>query len=193
MRRENLDNITALLRIGDEKSVYQPYPGGQAAEPQQKEPPASLRIAVWFMYGGAALSLIRVIVDLLTEGTTRNALRVTLQNGARSGPALTTSQLNAAITTALALALIISVFSVGVWLFIARASRNGSGWARITGTVLFVVDTLALLVGPAGIGVGGAGSAVAKVFGSIVWVAGLGAVMFLWRKDSTAFFRAQRT
>jgi hypothetical protein len=172
-------------------SVNQPYPGGRAIEPERPPVPTSLRIAVWFMYAGAALSLIRVIVDLVTEGTTRSAMRISLRNAAHPGSVPTASQINAVITTTLALAIIIGIFSIGVWFFVARGSQGGHRWARIIGTVLFAVDTVAVLIGPPDIGAGGTGAALARVFATVIWVAGLGAVVFLWRKDSGAFFRAQ--
>jgi hypothetical protein len=171
--------------------VQQPYPGGRPAEPARPPVPASLRIAVWLMYAGAALSLIRVVVDLVTESATRSAMRISLRNAAHPGSVPTASQIDAVITTTLALAIIIGIFSIGVWVFVARGTQGGHRWARIAGTVLFAVDTVAVLIGPPDIGAGGTGAALARIFASVIWVAGLGAVVCLWRKDSGAFFRAQ--
>ncbi|HEY2286815.1 MAG TPA: hypothetical protein VGH88_13835, partial [Streptosporangiaceae bacterium] len=140
----------------------------------------------------AALSLARVIVVFVTEGTTRSAMRIALRTGVRPGTAApTASQINSVITTTLALAIIVGIFSIGVWIFIARASLRGLRWARIAGTVLFVLDTVVVLIGPPGLGAGATGAAAARVASSIVWLAALGATAFLWRKGSSAFFRAE--
>jgi hypothetical protein len=162
---------------------------GLVAGTQQEPVPAPLRTAVWFMYAGAALSLVRVIVVLVTEGTTRTAMRVALRTGVRAGTAPpTASQINSVITTTLALAIIVGIFSIGVWIFIARASLRGLRWARIAGTVLFVLDTVLVLIGPAGLGAGATGAAPVRAMASIIWLAALGATVFLWRKGSSVFF-----
>jgi hypothetical protein len=63
--------------------------------------------------------------------------------------------------------------------------RRSHNWARITGTVLFGLDTLETLGGLA------APLAVAsKLWALVPWLAGLTAVMFLWRRDSSAYFKA---
>jgi hypothetical protein len=162
---------------------------GLVAGTQLEPVPAPLRTAVWFMYAGAALSLVRVIVVIVTEGTTRSAMRIALRTSAR--PGTTASQINSVITTTLALAIIVGIFSIGVWIFIARASLRGLRWARIAGTVLFVLDTVLVLIGPPGLGAGATGAAAARAMASIVWLAALGATAFLWRKGSSAYFRGE--
>jgi hypothetical protein len=72
-----------------------------------------------------------------------------------------------------------------VWIFLARACQSGKNWARITGTVLFAIATLDTVVGLTAPLAG-----LVKIWGVIVWLVALTAIVFLWRRESTAFFKA---
>jgi hypothetical protein len=67
----------------------------------------------------------------------------------------------------------------------AQSCKNGKNWARITGTVLFAIGTLDTF---AGLGAPIAGPV--KIWAILVWLVGLAAVVFLWRRTSSAFFKA---
>ena len=185
-----------LERLGEPARIVQaaaePFPGG-APESWRAPVPVSVRNAVRLMYLGAAVSLATVIVDLATEGATRSAMLSALKAGIRkSGGVLpTASQFNSGVTDTLALVSVLGLIGVGLWIFVARGSRNGRDWARATASVLFGLDTLAALIGPPDMGVRGPEADVARIFAGIVWLIGLTAVAFLWRKDSGAFFRAR--
>jgi hypothetical protein len=76
------------------------------------------------------------------------------------------------------------VIAAVVWIVLARACQRGHNWARITGTVLFAlatVDTFIGLTTPI--------AAVVRIWAVVTWLAGLAAVVFLWRRDSSAYFR----
>jgi hypothetical protein len=166
--------------------MYQPYPGG-AQLPGTKRPPApaSVRSAVGVMYAGAALSLIRVIADIAT----RSSLKADIEKNGSHGPIpLTASQVNSVVTASIVMAVAVGLISVGLWIFVARASKDGQNWARVTGSVLFGLDTLASLAGPSGLAINGPQPTVAKLFTALVWLAGLGAVVLLWQRGSRAFF-----
>jgi hypothetical protein len=80
------------------------------------------------------------------------------------------------------------VLGAALWIFIALACRRGRNWARITGTVLFglaTLDVLGNLSAPQAVA--------AKVFGAVVWLPGLAAVVLLWRGPSSAFFHGQQS
>jgi hypothetical protein len=165
--------------------MYQPYPGEAQLPGEQRPPaPAPVRRAVMVMYAGAAASLLRAIADLVTRTELKNFV------AARSRAAavhLNASQISAATNVALAVAVVVGVISIGLWIFIARAAGKGSKAARITGTVLFGLDTLSLLVAPPDVGV--SGPVLPKIFTGIVWLAGLVVVILLWQRRSRAFFR----
>jgi hypothetical protein len=159
--------------------MYQPYPGG-AQMPEVSRPPVpkSVQNAVKFMYVGAALSLIGIAVDLATPNATKRAIE-------KRSPRLTISQVNSREHALLIVAIVIGLIAAGVWFWLARSSLRGKNWARITGTVLFALYTIDNLVS---LGLSTAG--LVHLYGLLGWLIGLGAVVFLWRRDSTAFFKA---
>jgi uncharacterized membrane protein len=187
-----------LERLGDPAYIVaaavDPFPGGQPGSARPPVP-ASVRKAVRLMYLGAAVSLITLIVNLATENITRSALLTALRTGTRpAGVALpTASQFNSGFYATLALVSVLELIGVGLWILVARGSGNGRDWARTTASVLFGLDTLALLIGPPDMGIRGPEATVTRIFVGIVWLIGLTAVVFLWRKDSSAFLKARRS
>jgi uncharacterized membrane protein len=187
-----------LQRLGDPARIVQaaaePFPGGQ---PESRPPPvpASVRNAVRLMYLGAAVSLIKVIVDLATYRTTKSAMLTALKISIRkSGGVLpTATQFDSGFAATLALVCVLGVIGAGLWIFVARGSKNGKDWARTTASVLFGLNTLALLIGPPDMGIRGPEATVTRIFAGIVWLIGLTAIVCLWRKDSSAFFKARHS
>jgi hypothetical protein len=85
-----------------------------------------------------------------------------------------------------ALTVVLSVIEIALWLGIARACRAGRSWARVTGTVLFGLHTLGFL----GVLVNShPGLGLTKVLTTLSWLIACGAVVFLWQRPSSAFFR----
>jgi hypothetical protein len=159
--------------------MYQPYPGSETQLPPAQRPPApaSVVIAVRAMYAGAAASLLGIVVDLLTVGATKTAI-------ARHSPHLTASQVDSTQHALIAGFVAGGVIAAVVWVVLARSCQHGRGWARITGTVLFglaTVDTLVGLTTPVALA--------ARLWALVVWLAGLAAVVFLWRRASRTYFR----
>lgn len=159
--------------------MYQSYPtSGQSQGPQQRPPaPNSVQTAVKLMYAGAALSLIELVVGLVTIGSVRRAIQ-------KAYPHYTSAQVHRLEVADVVVAIVAGVIAIGLWLWMARASSGGHNWARITGTVFFGLNTLFLLAGLARPHVG-----VGLVFSILVWLAGLGAVIMLWRRESGDYFR----
>jgi hypothetical protein len=162
--------------------MYQPYPtsGEQPPEPQRPPIPNSVQNAVKFMYAGAALSLIELVVGLVTIGSLKTAIE---QAGQRAGKHYTTSQIHTLEVTSVIFAVIVGVIAIGLWLWMARANQAGRSWARITGTVFFGLNTLFLFLSLAR-----PHASVGLIFNLLVWLAGLGAVIMLWRKESAPYF-----
>ncbi len=169
--------------------MYQPYPGGADTPPVQRPPaPAPVRAAVVVMYAGAAVSVVKVIADLAT----RASLKADVQNAPHGAVPVTASQVNAAVTASIAASVVLGLVSVGLWILNARGSAGGQKWAQVTGTVLFGLDTLALLAGPLGFGLTANQPVVDRLCTALVWLAGLGAVVLLWQRGSRAFFSGRR-
>ena len=162
--------------------MYQPYPtsGAQPPEPVRPEPPIPVLNAVKLMYAGAAVSAVSLIISLVSIGGTKDAIR-------KARPSLTATQVNQLNTFIIALAVVSGVVGVALWLWMARKNGQGKNWARILSTVLFGLATLDMF------GVFSQPKTVlGLVFPVLTWLIGLGAVVFLWRRESTEFFKPQR-
>ena len=161
--------------------MYQPYPStDRPVEPDKPPAPQSVLNAVKLMYAGAAVSAVSLIISLVTIGGTKDAIK-------KAKPSLTAAQVNQLNTFIIALAVVSGVVGVALWLLMARKNGQGKNWARVLSTVLFALATLDLF---------GVVSQPKTVFGLVfpllTWLIGLGAIVFLWRRESTEFFKPQR-
>jgi hypothetical protein len=161
--------------------MYQPYPSsGQMPEPVRPEPPDSVLTAVKLMYAGAVVSALSLIVGVATIGSLRSALQ-------RANPSYTPSQLHTAEVAGVVFIVVFGLIGVGLWIWMAMANKRGANWARIVATVFFAVDTLSLLAGFAR-----PGALLSRLVGLLVWLIGLGAILLLWRRQSSEYFSASR-
>ncbi len=161
--------------------MYQPYPtSGQTPEPQRPPMPASVLTAVRLMYAGAALSFIELVVGLTTIASVKAAIK-------KAYPHYTASQVHSLEVASIGIGVLVGIISIGLWLWMARASAAGRNYARITGTVFFGLNTLFLLLSllrpHASLGL---------VFNVLVWLVGLGAVIMFWRSESAPYFSQAR-
>jgi hypothetical protein len=160
--------------------MYQPSPSaGQTPEPMYPGPPASVVMAVRLMYAGAVVSALSLIVGLATIGSLRTSLH-------KNDPRLTATQLHNLQTVVVVGSVAIGVISVGLWVWLALMNKAGKSWARIVATVLFGLDTLFLLLG-----VARGGAAAGTLVSILTWLIGLGAIIYLWRRDASEYFTAQ--
>ena len=160
--------------------MYQPYPSaGQGPEPVRQGPPPSVVMAVRMMYAGAEVSAVSLIVGLATVGSLRDSLH-------KAQPKLTPAQLHDLQSIVVVGSIFIGVISIGLWVWMAVMNKAGKSWARIVATVLFGLNTLFLLLG-----VARAGAAAGTLVSILTWAIGLGAVIYLWRRDATAYFNPQ--
>lgn len=159
---------------------YQPYPGGpDGGLPERREPPPSVLNAVKLMWVGAGISLISVIIGLVTIGSLKTAIE-------QANPDLSSSQVSAVATASVAAVVIVGLLGVGLWIWLAQMSKAGKNWARVTGTVLFGIDTLFQLISFTR-----SAALAGRIPGLIVWLVGLGAVILLWQRQSSDYFKGQ--
>ena len=162
--------------------MYENYPsaacGNQMPEPAPPSaPPTSVQTAVRLMYAGAVISAISFILGLATISSFKHSLK-------NKYPNYTSQHINNLVSIEIVVVVIAGVIGVGLWVWMARMNAKGRNWARITGTVFFGLNTLDLL------GVfSRSASAISAVFAIVIWLVGLGAVIMLWRRDSTAYFK----
>ena len=160
--------------------MYEPYPGGaQVPEPAERPPaPPSIVRAVQVMYAGAAASLIGIIVDMTTLSSTKAEI-------IRRNPHLTATQVSNAEHVAIGLFIVSGLLGAALWFWIAQMSKAGRNWARIVGTVLFAIDTVSVFAGAAA----GPGGGATRIYSILVWIIGLAAVILLWQRASSDYFK----
>jgi hypothetical protein len=160
----------------------QPYPSAPPpAPPGDGLPrPRSIQTAVRLMYAGAALDAVGVILGLATAGSLKADI-------VKRSPNLTATQIHGVEVFSIVGTVVIGLIAIGLWLWMAWANGRGRGWARILSAVLFGIDTLSLLLSFTRANVIGA-----VILGVLVWLAGLGAIILLFNKESTPFFRQAR-
>jgi hypothetical protein len=159
--------------------MYQPYPTNAEMPDVQRSPvPPSVANAVRVMYAGAAATLIGIVIEVLTVNATKAAIE-------KRSPHLSTSQINSVQHAVIAGSIVSGVIAIVMWILLARMCQAGKNWARLTGTVLFAIATIDAL-----------GAAIApeaglvKIWFVVIWLLGLSAVVLLWRRSSTDFFKA---
>jgi hypothetical protein len=160
--------------------MYQPYPGGaKVPEPSDRPPaPQSVVRAVQFMYAGAAASLIGIVVNMTTLSSTKSEI-------IRRNPSLTATQVANAEHVAIGLFIVSGLLGAGLWVWIAQMCKAGRNWARIVGTVLFAIDTISVFLGAAA----APGGSATRIYSIPIWLIGLGAVILLWQRASSDYFR----
>jgi len=159
--------------------MYESYPSSSPELPEQGRPeaPNSVRNAVRLMYAGAALSAIVVIVTLVSIGSLK-------ANILAHYPHYTATQRHTAEVAAVVTSIIGGLIAIGLWLWMAWANGRGRNWARIVAAVFFGINTLDLLASFAR--VHAVGSLIVSV---LVWLVGLGAIVFSFNKESAAYFK----
>jgi len=158
--------------------MYQPYPtSSQMPELGKPLIPPQVKHAITAMYVGAAATVAGIVIEILTVSATKAAIE-------KKSPHLSASQLNSTQHALVIGSVVSGLIAVAAWLVVARACKNGSNWARITGTVLFVlatVDTIGSAISPV--------AGLVKAWWPVIWLAGLVAVILLWQRPSTDFFK----
>ena len=68
--------------------------------------------------------------------------------------------------------------------------QAGKNWAKITSTVFFALDSIGAIGGLAGGQF--SGGSVNRFYGLVVWVIGGIAIILLWQRSSTEYFKGAR-
>jgi hypothetical protein len=158
--------------------MYEPSPApGQMPEPQLIPPPRPVQNAVKFMYAGAAVEVISLAVALIGRNSMKSALL-------KLHPNYTAAQLHTAVNARSVSLVIGAAIATGLWLWMAWANGRGYNWARILSAVFFGISTLDLFITFAAVRAPGS-----LIVGSIIWLIGLAAIVLLFSRDSSAFFK----
>ena len=147
----------------------------KVVQPVRPDPPRSVVTAVRLMYAGAAVTAIGLVISVIAIATGEKALRASHKHA-------TLAQLHATQNFLITIAVVSGLVEIAAWLFMARANRGGLKWARIAATVLFALSTWSFvshLFGAITIG--------NMIYSAAMWLVGLGAIFFLWQKESSAY------
>ena len=142
-------------------------------------PPSSILTAVKLMYVGAGLSLLSFLIGLLTQDSVRD-------QALERNPDLTESELDTIVSVGIAIAVVVGLIGILLWVWMAETNRRGKSWARIVATVLGALNIVFTIVG----------LATARNSGGVVIVslisAALAAVILylLYRPESSAYYEA---
>jgi hypothetical protein len=145
--------------------------------------PDTIAMAVRLMYVGAALTVIGALLTIFMRDSIRASV---VKSAATSGASMTSSEIDAAVTVAVGLSVVIGLIGAGLWLWMASANGKGRRWARTVATVFFALNVVSTL-----------GSVIQHppVLSLVVGIVGmlLGAyiIYLLYRPDSTGYYEAQ--
>ena len=148
--------------------------------PQRPWRPTPVLTAAWLMYAGAAASLLGMLVDVSVIGQIKT-------DYLEHHPFVNPASANGAAAAGDVVTVIGSLICIGLWLWLASACKRGHGWARTVGTVLFGINTLAIIATIARPGI----PAIKSVH-LLIWLIGLVTVIQLFRRQSSEFFAATR-
>jgi len=132
------------------------------------------------MYAGAASAVVNAIVgSAAVYGVVHQILRT--RPGVDQNTIKTVTALDVTVVIFFGLA------GTGLWLWMARASREGRSWSRILSTLLFAVLTISLPLTLIQI------PYTAEWITALAqWALALTALVLLWAGPSTAYFTATR-
>lgn len=168
----------------------QPPPQGYGAMPQQSggwdqrpaapaERPQTLTTAVRLMQAGGVLSVIGLIVAFTTTGDIRQMVE-------DAAPASATSaEIDAAVTLGLTVGIGVGLLGAALWFLMAWQNGKGKSWARIVATALFGISLLFFVLGLSQPTPG-----ISRILGIVNILIGAGAVYFMYRKESSAYYNA---
>lgn len=167
--------------------AYPQYPG-QGGMPAKPPAPRTVQNAFYLMLVGGGLTLIGAIVGLTQVSTIRDTVRT--QHPEYSG-----TKLDSVVHAGIAVAVVIGLIEAGLWVWMAFANRSGKNWARIVATVFFGFSCLGVL-GLLASSSGGSGpfstekaSGISVAIAIINWLVGLAAIILVWNKQSSPYFK----
>lgn len=158
--------------------MYQPYPSGAQQEQPRPAPPRSILVAVKIMYVGAVLSAVAIVLAVVTVSSLRAAIH-------RAHPLLGVGRMHSLEVLDVSVIVVVGVVGIALWLWMAAANKAGRSRARITATVIFALNVIAVLIN-----VIRPEATASKVAGIVICLAGLAAVVLLWQRDSSQYYDA---
>ena len=155
----------------------QSYPGTERIPGiERPAPPAPVLNAVKVMYAGAVVSVIGGIIFIVTKSATKTAIQ-------KRYPHYSAHTVSTLTNDGVIIGLVISLIGAALFIWIVRSSKSGKNWARITGTVLFVLSVLIMVYNFLTVE-----TTVTGIANLLISLIGLAAVTLLWLSSSNAYF-----
>ncbi|NDL57625.1 hypothetical protein [Phytoactinopolyspora mesophila] len=156
------------------------WPGEDSGAPlnQPVQPtPKPIITAAKLMYVGALLSLIGGVFAILG----RDAVR---EEAIRQDPDATASDIDAFVNTFTGFMVVVALFAVALWLWMASANKKGRSWARIVATILGGLNILFGLWGLTGgaFDIGTLINLISPVLAAVI-------LYLLYRPESSEYYR----
>jgi len=145
------------------------------------KPPPSIQRAVRYIYAGAIIEVLSVILEI---AGVRRGIQSVLATA--SATPIRASELNIDEAVVVGLLLLGGAIGVSLWCWMAIKNKAGRRWARILSTVFFVIFSLALvavIAEPVAVE--------SKIIPVATWVVGLLATAHLWQRESSDFYAAR--
>lgn len=177
-------------RPEDEPSSMPPMPKWpeESGDDASETIPAKLQRAVWLMYAGAVLTLASIPLNLTDRAEMREGLR---ENTA--GPKMTEDQINSFVDAVFGLTIFLGMIGAGLWVIMAILNKRGKNWARLTATVLGVLNIMYTLWMISGAVQTGASLITAPALVSMLTLAvAVVALVFLWNPGVRDWFDRQK-
>jgi hypothetical protein len=161
-----------------ERRAMPPMPAWPTSDADAKPPitdrPKQVRLAVILMYVGAALQAVTIfaVFGARAQAELRTSAREVLQQQKQpAGP----EQVEAAVSTIVTATVVIGAIAIALWILMALMNDRGKSWARMTGTILAVLNLFLTfmqglsIVGMATVAIGIAAAALLWVPASRPW------------------------
>ena len=173
---------------------YQPYPEDSARREAEvltheaaPERPASLKNAVRLMWAGAGLSVLYLVVSLAMLHSLKDDIRDELRS---RGESFTQSDIDTAYQVAIVSLVVFGVIGIALWVWMALMNGRGRNWARITATVFGGLNIVINVLGLTGASTTSGASIVGVLFSVANLIIAVGALVFMYRKDASAYYAA---
>lgn len=148
--------------------------------------PAAVRRAARFMFAGSVGSLAWGIYALVVNVTLKNSYFGSLAGKEK----LTKAQFDKDFVVLIAIDILFALVGAVLWAWMARLCQGGRNAARIASTVLFLIWTYYTYQTISGLGAWVVLGVL--VIDLVIWGFGAAALYYLWRPESTAFFKRQQ-
>ena len=170
--------------------MYQPFPGG--AEPPEQRPRMRRPAAVYHPRGAGHVRRSGGEPDRHRRRSDDLQLAAALARHpkGKNGQLLTHAQVVDLAHVEVVALVVGGLIAAGLWIWLARSSRAGKSWARVVSTVLFAISTISAFVSVGGRALT-TGDAT-RIYGFVVWIVGLAAIVLLWQRASSDYFKGAR-